>query len=148
MKYTREYINSLSFKAYLELMATELNENGFREFNGMKYMVDDDPKFMDLFMMGPVQDPKAMLFLKKQGLIENGRCPNCGAPMSTYQYIWSDRRDSSRWFYVCYGCSKTNGHGDGRSMDGYPSGAPRKGPSGCLVAFFMIPIMLFRAIFN
>ena len=93
MKYTSNYINGLSFKAYLELMAKELNENGFRNYDGSEYYVDADPLFMRLFMMGPVYDPKAMSFLKEQGLLENGRCPNCGAPMSVYRYTWSDRRD-------------------------------------------------------
>ena len=146
MKYTSEYINSLSFKSYLELMATELNENGFREFNGMKYMVDADPKFMDLFIMGPVQDQNAMDFLKRQGLIENGRCPQCGAPMSVNQYFWYDRRNPSRRFYVCYGCSKSNGQGDGHSMDGCPSGIPKnKSNTGCLLTLLTLPILFTQS---
>lgn len=31
MEYTSDYINSLSFAEYIKLMATELNENGFKE---------------------------------------------------------------------------------------------------------------------
>lgn len=81
MKYTSEYINELSFRGYLEIMASELNKNGFRDYDGGEYEVDDDSKFWKYFMMGPVNDPKAMTFLKNQGLIENGRCPTCGAPM-------------------------------------------------------------------
>jgi len=141
MKYSSSYINSLSFKDYLKLMAKELNEHGFRE-SGHEYEVFED-EFMRLFMMGPVNDPKAMAFLKEQGLLENGRCPSCGAPMSVYKYYWSDTRDPSRRFYVCYGCSKTNGRGDGHSMDGCPSGAPKTGSSssgsGCMVGLFMLP---------
>lgn len=153
MKYTSEYINELSFRGYLEIMASELNENGFRDYDGSEYEVDDDPKFWKYFMMGPVNDPKAMAFLKNQGLIENGRCPTCGAPMSTGQrYYWYDRRDPSKRIYLCYGCHNTNFRGDGHSMDGTPNGVATGGSSstgsGCLGAILLLPIVLFKAIIN
>lgn len=107
MEYTSDYINSLSFAEYIKLMATELNENGFKENGQYEYCsFENDPAMQRLFMMGPINDPKAMAFLKSKGLIENGRCPSCGAPMSVYRYTWSDIRDPSKKFYVCYGCAK------------------------------------------
>ena len=150
MKYSRDYINSLSFSEYIKLMATELNENGFKgngqdEYDSFK----NDPSMQRLFMMGPVNDPKAMVFLKSKGLIENGRCPSCGAPMSVYRYTWSDGRDLSKKFYVCYGCAKNHGRGDGYSMDGCPTGAPSQTNSrtGCMLSLMLLPFYLIKALF-
>lgn len=147
MKYTSEYINSLSFKDYIKLMADELNSNGFKENGKYKYeSFEDDPSMRRLFMMGPVNDPKAMSFLKSQGLLDNGRCPYCGAPMSVYRYTWYDTRDTSKKFYVCYGCSKSNGRGDGHSMDGCPSGAPNQSSSGtgCMLGLLLMPLYMVK----
>ena len=149
MKYTSEYINSLSFKDYIKLMAEELNANGFKENGKYEYdSFEDDSAMRRLFMMGPVDDPQAMSFLKAQGLLENGRCPSCGAPMSVYRYTWSDRRDPSKKFYVCYGCAKNNGRGDGYSMDGCPSGAPSQSPSGvgCIWSLILMPFYLVKSL--
>lgn len=53
-------------------MATELNENGFKG-NGQYeyYSFEDKPTMQKLFMMSPVNDPKAIAFLKSKGLVEN-----------------------------------------------------------------------------
>ena len=77
MEYTSDYINSLSFAEYIKLMATELNENGFKENGQYEYCsFENDPAMQRLFMMGPINDPKAMAFLKSKGLIENGTIKN------------------------------------------------------------------------
>lgn len=151
MKYTTEYINSLPFKDYLELIAKELNDNGFRVDGKDYYRVYDDPVMMRHFMLDPVSDPKAMAYLKSIGLIENGRCPSCGAPMSTGQrFYWYDKRDPSKRIYLCYGCHKTNFHGDGHSMEGTPGGVPNSSNSpsnssgGCLVAILFFPYYLLK----
>ena len=66
MEYTSDYINSLSFAEYIKLMATELNENGFKENGQYEYCsFENDPAMQRLFMMGPINDPKAMAFLKR-----------------------------------------------------------------------------------
>ncbi|MBR3798339.1 MAG: hypothetical protein IKK36_05450 [Bacteroidales bacterium] len=140
--YTKEYINSLSFREYLELMAKELNDNGFKSYYGSEYTVSDDPI---LFMMQPIEDPEAMRFLTWKGLIGNGRCPQCGAPMSNNNHIWYDRRDPSRRFNVCYGCSISNGHGDGHSMDGTPSGDPSNRSNGCMSVILLFPFFIVKA---
>lgn len=52
-------------------MATELNEIGFKEHGQYEYCsFENDPAMQRLFMMGPINDPKAMAFLKSKGLIE------------------------------------------------------------------------------
>lgn len=148
MKYSSEYINSLSFKDYIKLMADELNANGFKEDGQYEYHTyENDPKMRRFFMMGPVNDPYAMSFLKSEGLLENGRCPSCGAPMFVYRYTWSDRRDPTKKFYVCYGCAKNNGRGDGHSMDGCPSGVPNSSSSGtgCALGLVFLPFYLVKS---
>lgn len=148
MKYTSDYINSLSFQEYIKLMATELNSNGFKKYDGYEYPTfEDDPVMRRLFMMGPIKDPKAMIFLKEKGLIDNGRCPSCGAPMSVYKYTWSDRRDPSKKYYLCYGCYKNHGKGDGHSMDGYHSGAPTpsNSESGCIISLLLMPVYIVKS---
>lgn len=148
MKYSSEYINSLSFKDYIKLMADELNANGFKEDGQYEYHTyENDPMMRKLFMMGPVNDPHAMSFLKSEGLLENGRCPSCGAPMSVYRYTWSDRRDPTKKFYVCYGCANNNGRGDGHSMDGCPSGVPSPSSSGtgCALGLLFLPFYLVKS---
>jgi len=148
MKYTSEYINSISFPEYLELMAKELNDNGFKERGKYEYQVDDEPAFQRLFMMGPVNDSLALSHLKRVGLLENGRCPSCGAPMSQYRFTWYDRKDPSKKFYVCYGCSKSNGHGDGHSMDGAPHGVLNSSQfgTGCIFGLLLLPFYLLKSI--
>ena len=146
MKYTSEYIKSLSFLDYLELMARELNENGYKVTDGSDYKVYDYlPK--NALMLNVLEDPNAMIFLKSQGLLENGRCPTCGAPMSTGQrYYWFDRRYPSRKLYLCYGCHESHFHGDGHSLDGCPSGAPSENSSGtgCLLSLLLLPVFLIK----
>ena len=149
MKYTSDYINSLSFQEYIKLMATELNSNGFKGHGGREYPTfEDDPVMRRLFMMGPTNDPKAMAFLKEKGLIDNGRCPSCGAPMSVYKYTWSDRRNPSRKYYLCYGCYKNHGKGDGHNMDGCPSGAPTlsNSGSGCMISLLLMPVYIVKSL--
>lgn len=130
-------------------MADELNANGFRKvYSGNEYdSYENNPKMRRLFMMGLVCDPQAMKFLKEQGLLENGRCPSCGAPMSVYRYTWYDTREPSRKFYVCYGCASNHGNGDGHSMDGCPQGAPKQENSGtgCMLALLFMPYYIIKS---
>ena len=49
MEYTSDYINSLSFAEYIKLMATELNENGFKENGQYEYCsYENDPAMQRL----------------------------------------------------------------------------------------------------
>ena len=142
MKYTSSYINSLSFDEYRGLIVKELNENGYRVSGNKEYEIKDYlPK--NALILDAFDDPQALDFLKSLGLVDNGRCPFCGAPMSVSGYYWYDRRNPSKKVQVCYGCNKSNGRGDGHSMDGCPSGAPKGGGSssgsGCMIGLFMLP---------
>lgn len=46
MKYSSEYINSLSFSEYLKLMAYELDSNGFKAYGKYDYKVDEESPAM------------------------------------------------------------------------------------------------------
>lgn len=149
MKYTSEYINSLSFDEYRRLIVKELNDNGYRVSGKEEYKIKDylPPNAL---MLDAFDDPQALHFLKSQGLVDNGRCPFCGAPMSVNKYYWYDRRNPSKKVNVCYGCNKSNGRGDGHSMDGYPGGVPKSGSSGsgCMLGLLMLPILLLKSFLN
>lgn len=56
-------------------------------------------------------------------------------------------RDPSKKFYVCYGCAKNRGHGDGHSMDGCPSGIPSQTGfgNGCLLGLIFMPFCLAKS---
>ena len=147
MKYSSDYINSLSFEDYLKLMAKELNENGFEEKGIGAFRVYDDPVMKRHFMMGVVDNPKALEFLRSIGLLDNGRCPTCGAPMNTgTRFCWYDRRFPNHKFSLCYGCHESRFHGDGHSLNGTTKPVPSQinsnsqaTGSGCIVAFLLLP---------
>ncbi|MGM9694533.1 MAG: hypothetical protein ACI3YC_05955 [Alloprevotella sp.] len=106
------------FQGDIKLVVDELNANGLKDRGKYEYdTFEDDPMIRRLFMMEPINNSKALMFLKSQGLLENGRCPSCGTPMSVYRYTWSDSKEPSKKFYVCYGCCKSNKRGDGHSME-------------------------------
>lgn len=52
-------------------------------------------------------------------------------------------------FYLCYGCAKNNGRGDGHSMDGCPSGVPTfsNTGSGCMMGLLLLPFFFVKATF-
>ena len=82
MKYSKDYLNNLTYKDYILLMAEELNNNGFTD-KGKKYEVSTDVNgnFVSDFFRGFVlslEDKGAVDFLKEIGLLNNGRCPLTG----------------------------------------------------------------------
>lgn len=135
MKYTTLEINKMSLLAYRALMADELNHNGFRtKIGNFKFDADDE-----LFIFSVADSPKAMSFLQELGLVDNGRCPICGAQISENRYTWSNRYDPSIKFYICSGCYRSRGHGNGQRVDGI-------GNSGCLASLFLIPLNFIKDI--
>ena len=144
MKYTSDYINSLSFDDYLDLIVKELNDNNFVNKGIGKFSINhDSPVDKRHFMLGVVDNIEALAYLRSVGLLDNGRCPSCGAPMNTgTRLYWYDRRFPERRFSLCSGCHETRFHGDGHSMNGItkqiPSASSRKG-SGCILGMLLIP---------
>lgn len=157
MKYTSEYINSISFDDFLDLMANELNENNY-EISGIgKFSVShDDPVMKRHFMMLVVDNPMALAHLRSVGLLDNGRCPTCGAPMNTgTRYYWYDRRYPEHRFSLCYGCHETRFHGDGHTLNGTtrsvpprPTNSNNTSSSGCVLGLLLMPYNLLLALFH
>lgn len=94
MKYTRNDLDNLMYKDYILLIARELNQNGFKNDQGREYEVGTivHGDFVSDFSRGfflSIKDPKAIEFLKRVGLLNNGRCPLTGlmlSPATTMTY--------------------------------------------------------------
>lgn len=144
MKYTSDYINSLSFDEYLDLMVKELNDNNFVDKGFGEFKVyHDNPVMKRHFMLDVVDNTEALAYLRSIGLLDNGRCPSCGAPMNTgTRFYWYDRRFPERKFSVCYGCHETRFHGDGHSLNGTTKQVPapyNHNSAGCILGMLLIP---------
>ena len=94
MKYTRNDLDNLMYKDYILLIARELNQNSFKNDQGREYEVGTNVHgdFVSDFSRGfvlSIKDPKAIEFLKRVGLLNNGRCPLTGlmlSPATTMTY--------------------------------------------------------------
>ena len=144
MKYSSEDLNGMSYPEWMETICKELNEAGFKgdgfspekhKFvkNYSPYEVHD----ARYFFMGSLNDYKAMDYLKSIGLVDNGRCPLCGAQIkgtpSRYTYGLNPKLN----FHICSSCRR-----DGQSMSVYPS------KSGCIVALILMPWHLLKNMFT
>lgn len=145
MKYTSEQINKMSWQEWNETMAEELNQKGFKtkEFNSDehrwektgKYKAGDDPRF---FVLGTIEDSDAISYLKNVGLLNNGRCPMCGAPINNNPGRFTSGYDQSYHFQICQNCAKSRGGLKKRTS---------MSESGCIVAQILIPWYLLKNIF-
>lgn len=134
-KYTSSEINSLSWQEWNELMAKELNAAGFKAkvFNGRewtrtgKYSANIEPKY---FAQGI--DVAGLEYLKEIGLVNNGRCMQCGKPIYGTPGRFTDGFNHDWHYQICQDCVKTRG---GMIRSNQPSG-------GCLVALLLLPLTL------
>jgi hypothetical protein len=143
MKYSSQHINSLSGHDYQELMIKELNENGYRikmksagETKELKYYLDDDT-FDKLFILG-VDDISALNHLKEVGLINNNRCPMCGASCYGSTASFTSGYDSNMKFQICNDCAKIGSNTQDQLKPG----------GGCLLALFLVPFNLINQIIH
>jgi hypothetical protein len=134
-KYSSSYLHSLSIQNYLRLMAKELDDNGFRKewIDGTttySHFAENMIKAENAIRGGQgnptysfVQtlDYPAIKLLIDLGILNNGRCPICGAHTSGAQYLWTARNDTRREFHICKGCMHTRGGGTGQG-NGMPGG--------------------------
>jgi hypothetical protein len=132
MKYSSNYINSLSYSEYLELIVKELNDNGFIEtYTGSKYELNiKDPTDCKLFIFS-IEDINALIYLKNIGLINNGRCPICGASIPSNIYTYTNRHNSNISFYICKNCY----------------GGPEKlTKQGCMLSLLLVLLVIISSI--
>ncbi len=145
MKYTSEQINRMSWQEWNEIMARELNENGYKakEYNSAEhrwtktgmYKAGNDPK---LFVLGKIEDSDAISFLKNVGLLNNGRCPMCGGPIHGNPGRFTSGYDYNYHFQICQNCVKTRGR---TRNAGTSSG------SGCMISLLLFPWYLLKSFF-
>ena len=136
MKYTRNQVVLLSYKSWMEIIALELNNAGFKgenydpeigrfRRNFGPYKVHD-PYY---FFMGAINDPQAMEYLKSIGLVNNGRCPMRGREIVGTPSVFTCGFNSELNFHICTSCRK-----EGKRKSINPANN-----SGCLVTLLLLP---------
>lgn len=130
-----KFIKKMSFEKYVELMCITLNKAGFKKeirgSDGNYKEVSYEP-FLDLIIVDVIKDYKALNYLKKVELLDNGRCPECGNTMNnTYKFISGLNQASS--YYICSKC-----YHDGLRIQ--RSFNP-KGNNGCMLVLFVTFIL-------
>ena len=138
MKYTSEEINRISWQEWNELMAKELNEAGFRRectYGGEKYTspyeADDEPM---LFIHGLGEEE--VNYLKSVGLLNNGRCPQCGRPINGNPGRFTSGFNHNLHFQICQTCVS---RGKRTSVN------PANNSQGCMIALLLLPIQLLKS---
>ena len=103
-KYSREQVKAMSQTEYESLICKELNDAGFRDAHGIhgesEYVPSDA-----VFGGGIVHDFQAVEFLKRIGLIDNGKCPMCSVKEDDMGYRLQNHQ-SGAIYHVCKSCYK------------------------------------------
>lgn len=145
MKYSTEEINSMSYREWMETIAKELNEAGFKGegYNAatgrfMKNVAPYEVQDIGTFFLGAINDAQAMDYLKSIGLVNNGRCPMCGAVIKGTPSRFTDGMNPNLNFHICSSCRK-----EGQRMSINPANN-----SGCMLAFVLFPWNIIKNIFT
>ena len=147
MKYSSSQINAMSWKEWAEAMANELNKAGYTmnsisiakdgTLGNVKapYKVLDDPKY---FLLGSVEKAEEITYLKRLGLLNNGRCPMCGNPIKGNPGRFTSGYDYNYHFQVCQNCVQRR------------NGTPTKSTNsqGCMIALALLPWSIVKYIFH
>lgn len=138
MKYSNSDLKKFTYIEWMEIVAKELNSAHI--LNSTLRYVDGKMKWCDVpfevsepetFFIN-INSIKAINHLKDLGLINNGRCPWCGADIYGAPYRFADSVFPSINYHICSRCSRTKG---GLLPD-------NKGV-GCLLA---LPILLVKSL--
>ena len=119
MKYSTSQICQMTWQEWNETMAKELNYAGFkaRGFNEQigrwldnytKYEAGSDP---DTFILGEVSGTREIDYLKRLGLLNNGRCPMCGRPIYGNPARFTSGFDPTMNFQICQSCCEKGQNG-------------------------------------
>ena len=142
MKYSAEQVKSMSYIKWMETIAQELNAAGFKggsyneesgHFDG-PYEVGD-PLY---FFSGAINDYKAIDYLKSIGLVNNGRCPLCGAEIKGGPWQFTNGFQPKENYHICENC-----YNEGRRVSINPSNN-----SGCLIALLFAPWGIIKGLFS
>ena len=144
-KYTKEQVSAMSYYTWMETIANELNEAGYKTFGYNesigRWQADYWPyKVRNVrdFFQGSINNAEHLNYLKSIGLIDNGRCPLCGAEIKGTIYTFTDGTHPDQTYHICKECYK-----EGLSMSVNPANR-----SGCIVALFMLPITAIKGLFS
>ena len=103
MKYAREQVKAMTQDEYESAICKELNDAGFmHEFHGeqLEYYPDEST-----FGGSIVFDPEAVNYLKRVGLLDNGKCPMCSVREDDLMYKLQNQH-SGAIYHVCKSCYK------------------------------------------
>lgn len=103
MKYAREQVKAMTQDEYESAICKELNDAGFRhDFHGeqLEYYPDKST-----FGGSIVFDPEAVNYLKRVGLLDNGKCPMCSVREDDLMYKLQNQH-SGAIYHVCKSCYK------------------------------------------
>lgn len=145
MYYSAKEINSISYQEWMEIIAKELNAAGFKgeSYNiavgrFVKNMAEYKVHDANTFFMGAINDANAMDYLKSIGLVNNGRCPMCGAVIKGVPSKFTDGMNPNLNFQICSSCRKK-----GQRMSINPSNN-----LGCVLAFILFPYYIIKCFTN
>jgi hypothetical protein len=132
MKYSAESIKSISFHELLSLICKELKDAGYKlkaKRNGIDEYQDYEP-YEDLIIVDVIRDVNALNYLKQIGLLDNGRCPECGRVMDN-KYTFTNGFNHNAFYHICKNC-----HGGEIKLQNQMS--PRKNNSGCMLCILIL----------
>ena len=114
IKYSSDFINSLSLIEWNNLIVQELNNAGFGKYEYDKQkrcnqhlLYSESQRIVpkninDEFIKLPKE---AIDYLKSIGLLNNGRCPYCGNVIDGYP-IDNQNPTKNATFHICSNCAK------------------------------------------
>lgn len=139
MKYTKSDLKKYTYVEWMELIAKELNQanilnsaprvkDGRMQWSDVPFEVNDPGTFFE-----NINSVKAINYLKEIGLINNGRCPWCGADIYGTPDRFTDSYFPSINYHICSRCARTKG-----------GLLPDNRGCGCLLA---LPLFLLKTLF-
>lgn len=136
MKYSSVEVRNMSYQEWMETIAKELNTAGYKTKGVGSTLLDYEVYESETFFMGSINDPNAMEYLKRIGLVNNGRCPMCGRPINGNPGRFTDGFNSNLHFQICQSCVN-----EGKRISVNPNN------TGCMLALLTIPWHLIRNLF-
>lgn len=145
MKYTSEQVNAMSYYDWMVTIAKELNEAGYKtdgynpsigrfQSSYAPYEVHD----VRYFFSGAINSAEHLNYLKSIGLLDNGRCPLCGAVIKKSIYTFTDGFHPDQTYHICRDC-----YHEGLGVSINPANR-----SGCIVALLLLPLTAIKGLFS
>ena len=141
MYYTSSQVRNMTYEQWMDTIAKELNAAGFkaRGYNSETGKWQDNFALYEVrdyesFFMGGISDVNALEYLKSIGLVNNGRCPECGNNIYDNSGRFTSGFNSSYHFQICQDCVNR-----GRKISMNPAN------KGCLISLLFTPWYLVKS---